>query len=161
MQSAASGYIEPVRDDLMALLHEVNGQWLLGRNGGIHLLFADQVGPDQVRLVEAVARVIIDDGQGSLEDQVSAAFQLVPTLPNFEPASAPQPDIDIPELVRPENLIFDNGLGGFAPDDREYIIYLASGETTPAPWVNILANDGFGCPGPAAGRGFPTAVTSG
>jgi cyclic beta-1,2-glucan synthetase len=161
MQSAASGYIEPVRDDLMALLHEVNGQWLLGRNGGIHLLFADQVGPDQVRLVEAVARVIIDDGQGSLEDQVSAAFQLVPTLPNFEPASAPQPDIDIPELVRPENLIFDNGLGGFAPDGREYIIYLASGETTPAPWVNILANDGFGCAVTEAGGGFTWAVNSG
>lgn len=161
MQSAASGYIEPVRDDLMALLHEVNGQWLLGRNGGIHLLFADQVGPEQVRLVEAVSRVIIDDGHGSLEDQVTNAFQPAPALPHFEPASAPVPETDIPELVRPDNLLFDHGLGGFEPDGREYVIHLAPGETTPAPWVNILANDGFGCAVTEAGGGFTWAVNSG
>ncbi len=161
LQSAASGYIEPVRDDLMALLHEVNGQWLLGRNGGIHLLFADQIGPEQVRLVEAASRVIIEDSQDSLEDQVTAAFQPPPALPHFEPASAPIEETDIPELVRPDNLLFDNGLGGFTTDGREYVLHLEPGQTTPAPWVNILANDGFGCVVTEAGGGFTWAGNSG
>ena len=42
------------------------------------------------------------------------------------------------------DLLHFNGLGGFTADGREYIITLAPGQTTPAPWVNILANPGFG-----------------
>jgi cellobiose phosphorylase len=41
-------------------------------------------------------------------------------------------------------LIFDNGLGGFTPDGREYVITTAPGQATPAPWVNVLANPQFG-----------------
>ena len=37
-----------------------------------------------------------------------------------------------------------NGLGGFTPDGREYVISLAPDQTTPAPWVNVLANPHFG-----------------
>ncbi len=31
-----------------------------------------------------------------------------------------------------------------SPDGREYVITLRAGETTPAPWVNVLANASFG-----------------
>lgn len=161
LQSVASGYVEPVRDDLMDLLQEVNAQWMLGRNGGIHLLFADQIGPDQVRLIDAVSRVVIEDGQGSLSEQLSKAFRLPPELPHFEPASIPTEEVDIPTLVRPDNLLFDNGIGGFEPDGHEYVIHLGPDQTTPAPWVNILANDGFGCVVSEAGGGFTWARNSG
>lgn len=161
LQSVASGYIEPVRDDLTDLLQEVNAQWMLGRNGGIHLLFADQIGADQVRLLEAVSRVLIEDGQGSLDEQLARAFRPRPMLPHFEPASGPVEEAGIPELVRPDNLLFDNGLGGFAPDGREYVIHLEPDQATPAPWVNILANDGFGSVVTEAGGGFSWASNSG
>jgi cellobiose phosphorylase len=42
------------------------------------------------------------------------------------------------------DLIFFNGLGGFTPDGREYVITTAHGQVTPAPWVNVLANPHFG-----------------
>ena len=38
-----------------------------------------------------------------------------------------------------------NGLGGFSADGREYIIDLHVGQTTPAPWSNVIANATFGC----------------
>jgi cellobiose phosphorylase len=41
-------------------------------------------------------------------------------------------------------LIFFNGLGGFTLDGREYVILLTPDQTTPAPWVNVLANEQFG-----------------
>jgi cellobiose phosphorylase len=41
-------------------------------------------------------------------------------------------------------LILCNGLGGFTRDGREYVIALAPGQVTPAPWVNVLANPQFG-----------------
>jgi cellobiose phosphorylase len=40
--------------------------------------------------------------------------------------------------------VFFNGLGGFTPDGREYIITTGPGAATPAPWVNVLANPWFG-----------------
>ncbi len=42
------------------------------------------------------------------------------------------------------DLVFFNGLGGFTPDGREYVVTLLPGATTPAPWVNVLANPNFG-----------------
>ena len=41
-------------------------------------------------------------------------------------------------------MIFHNGLGGFTPDGREYVITLSADQVTPAPWVNVLANPYFG-----------------
>ncbi len=161
LQSVASGYIEPVRDDLTDLLQDVNAQWMLGRNGGIHLLFADQIGPAQVRLVEAVSRVVIEDGEGSLNEHLARAFRLPPELPHFEPASKAVDEDGIPDLVRPAHLLCDNGIGGFGSDGREYVIHLQPGETTPAPWINILANDGFGSVVTEAGSGFSWARNSG
>ncbi|WP_417594260.1 GH36-type glycosyl hydrolase domain-containing protein [Parasphingorhabdus sp.] len=161
MQSVASGYIEPVRDDLMEWLQEIGAQWLLGRNGGIHLLFLDQIGPDQARLLEAVARVVIDDSHGPLKEQLARAFQMPLLLPHFEGINPAHKDDDIPELVPPDDLLFDNGFGGFTADGREYLIHLESGDTTPAPWVNILANDVFGTLVTEAGGGFSWAVNSG
>ena len=40
--------------------------------------------------------------------------------------------------------MFGNGIGGFTPDGREYVISTARGQVTPAPWVNVLANPLFG-----------------
>ena len=42
------------------------------------------------------------------------------------------------------DLIFFNGLGGFTPDGREYIITTSHKQVTPVPWVNVLANPNFG-----------------
>jgi cellobiose phosphorylase len=42
------------------------------------------------------------------------------------------------------DLAFFNGLGGFTPDGHEYIVTTGRGVVTPAPWVNVLANPGFG-----------------
>ena len=48
----------------------------------------------------------------------------------------------IPES--PPDLEFFNGLGGFAEDGREYVTILGAGQTTPAPWINVIANPSFG-----------------
>jgi len=50
---------------------------------------------------------------------------------------------DIEALPR-QDLMFFNGLGGFTPDGREYIISTACGQLTPAPWANVLSNRDFG-----------------
>ena len=40
--------------------------------------------------------------------------------------------------------IFCNGLGGFTPDGREYVVTLEPGQSTPAPWANVIASPHIG-----------------
>ncbi len=57
-------------------------------------------------------------------------------------------------------LEFFNGLGGFADDGREYVVVLPPGRSTPAPWINVIANPGFGFQVAAEGGGFTWSVIS-
>ncbi|MGH8797304.1 MAG: GH36-type glycosyl hydrolase domain-containing protein, partial [Caldimonas sp.] len=41
-------------------------------------------------------------------------------------------------------LLAFNGLGGYSADAREYVITVSTAQPTPAPWVNVIANPGFG-----------------
>ena len=83
-------------------------------------------------------------------------------LPPFSPALPdgvdPQPTVPLP---RPQGLLYDNGLGGFSPDGREYCIYLAPGQVTPAPWINVIANPHFGFLASESGLGASWAENSG
>ena len=46
--------------------------------------------------------------------------------------------------VAAPNLAFFNGLGGFSQNGKEYVTVLGEGQWTPAPWINVIANAGFG-----------------
>jgi cyclic beta-1,2-glucan synthetase len=46
--------------------------------------------------------------------------------------------------VPTRSLLFDNGLGGFATDGREYVITTGKAQATPVPWSNVIANAQFG-----------------
>ena len=65
-------------------------------------------------------------------------------VPRLEPSRRYSPEAPPKATVPRQDLQFFNGLGGFAPDGREYVISLAPGQTTPAPWSNVLANPHFG-----------------
>ena len=47
----------------------------------------------------------------------------------------------------------ENGIGGFTPDGREYVIVLDGDRETPLPWSNVLANPEFGTDRERVGRG--------
>ncbi len=63
-------------------------------------------------------------------------------------------------LPAPQGLEFFNGLGGFDEDGREYVTVLEGGATTPAPWINVVANAGFGFQASAEGSGYTWAENS-
>ncbi len=58
------------------------------------------------------------------------------------------------------NLDFYNGLGGFTADGSEYVIRLGTGQWTPAPWVNVIANPHFGFQASESGSGYSWAENS-
>jgi cyclic beta-1,2-glucan synthetase len=162
LKSAASGYLEPARERLLELLREHDADGYVGRRGGIHLVAADQIGADVLMVMKAAAGGILDANDGSLARQLATLAETHRDIPHFE-GVAPMPlaEEEEPPLPGPEPLRFDNGLGGFTEDGREYVIQLAKGRATPAPWANVLANPGFGTIVTEAGGGFTWAENSG
>lgn len=161
LHRGASSYTEPLRQRLLDLLQELGPANPLGQGGGIHLLFADQMPGDERRLLECAARVVLDDGRGSLAEQLAAVAAPPAEVPQFQTSGAGPATGAEPPLARPADLRFANGFGGFTADGREYAIHLEPGEHTPAPWANVLANEAFGSLVTEAGTAFTWAVNSG
>ena len=158
---AATGYADDARGELHQLLQDLDAAEWLGRRAGIHLVRADQISKEQTRLLEVCASAILDADGDPLRAQLDARRFRPRPLPRLEATRVPSRKQRGPELTRPENLLFDNGLGGFSPDGREYVIHLAPGQSTPAPWSNVLANDRFGCLVTEAGGGYTWSGNSG
>ena len=157
------GYDQELQGRLNRLLMRMDSENWLGRRGGIFLLRAAQIGRAGQVLLETAARAVLDGGRGLLAGQLEP-LQAYPTrLPHFVPtASAPLTDTPTPPVERPTGLHFDNGLGGFTADGREYVIYLRPDERTPAPWINVVANNSdFGFLVSESGAGYTWAGNSG
>lgn len=97
---------------------------------------------------------------------ISTAFAesfAAPRLPSLSAANAP-PLGPVPtpngEVSRPRNLVFDNGIGGFSPDGREYRIVVTDRQRPVKPWSNVLANPRFGCLTTESGGGYTWAENS-
>ena len=143
---------------------------LLGKPGGVFVLDAGQVSQEGRVLIEAAARAVLHGGSlteqawsdrvGWVEERSDEAHRhgdaktvgLARSVPSTHP-------------TQQSDLLFWNGLGGFTPDGREYVINIdatnpAGPTLPPAPWINVLANAGFGCLATEAGSGYTWAGNS-
>ncbi|CAG0946396.1 partial cyclic beta-1,2-glucan synthetase, partial [Anaerolineae bacterium] len=137
-------YGQELRGQLQRVLVRQNSEDWFNRRGGIFVLYADQLSDADRILLDTAARVVLDGSKGSLTQQLESLHKQPTRLPSFIPVTPDSPPESTPPLVRPSDLVFDNGLGGFSTDGREYVIYLEPGQSTPAPWINIIANPDFG-----------------
>jgi cyclic beta-1,2-glucan synthetase len=119
-----------------------------GVRGDVFTLRADLMLEQQVAALRGLTRVELHAQRGSLRRQLQRpepAAALAPPPAALKPR-APRPGRPPdPALPHPDRLEYWNGFGGFHADGREYAIVLGDGATTPAPWINVLANPGFGC----------------
>jgi len=138
------GHGPALHEQITKLIAAGGGADRVDQPGGIFVRSADKIDDGDRILLQTVARAVISDGDGSLAQQlerVRAAPTSIPPLPAARSRGPESPAaIEHPE----RDLIFANGLGGFTPDGREYVITIVPGRMTPAPWVNILANPSFG-----------------
>ncbi len=120
-----------------------SGTHLPKLKGKIFTLRTDLIAHEDINLLETAARAILVGRQGNLAEQVKRMVRKVSTpFKNSEIKISNAKSNEIPLPV--PKLDFYNGLGGFSEFGREYIIRLKSNETTPAPWINIIANSEFG-----------------
>jgi cyclic beta-1,2-glucan synthetase len=166
-----TGYDQELHGQIHRLITHMNSDAWLNRRGGIFVLHSDQMSEADRVLLATAARAILDGESGSLAEQLGRLREQPVRLPRFVPTPSAPLEETLPEVekeepptpcvVRPSDLIFDNGLGGFSPDGREYVIYLEPGQGTPAPWVNVIANPEFGFVVSETGSGCTWAENSG
>ncbi|MCE9613439.1 MAG: hypothetical protein K8T26_04135 [Lentisphaerae bacterium] len=138
----ASGYRQALQDQIRSLMDAGVEAQLLDKPGGIFVWRLEQIHNDDRALLQAVARIVLDDESGTLAEQLEQRRVLAPMVPALIPGRSPWRDSPTP--VPPRDLIFPNGYGGFTRDGHEYVITLQRGQVTPAPWVNVIANPMFG-----------------
>ncbi len=140
----------------------------LGKPGGVFCLTTRQVSAEDAVLLVAAARAVLGGGRGTFGEQIDdvSAVQSEPPEPaEITPRTVVAAPV-APRMVPPNgSLRFWNGLGGFTPDGREYVIAVdrtspAAPNLPPAPWTNVLANPQFGCLVTEAGLGYTWAGNS-
>ena len=160
LNQRASGYDEGLQGKIHRTLTRTGNIERLNKRGGIFILREDQMNDAERILLQTVARVILDGEAGPLQAQLSRLDADTIRLPRFVQVEEPTRD-PAPPIPRPDDLLFDNELGGFTPDGREYVIHLSPGQWTPAPWVNVIATPEFGCIVSETGLGCTWAANSG
>ena len=157
-----SVYHEVLHHRITDLIASGTEAQLLDRPGGIFVRRLEHIPIEDRALIQATARIVLDDKNGTLVEQLAPrrlAERTVPALTKLrsdknnslmntsrdgkgrnDPSLREAPSDSLP----PRDLIFRNGLGGFTRDGQEYVITLQPGETPPMPWVNVLANPYFG-----------------
>ena len=136
-----AGYRQVLQDQILGLVAAGVESNVIGRPGGIFVRPAEQISTEDRILLQAVARAIITDSRGSLEDQIKRRSLSEKRVAALVPTKVYRA---APTRLPTETLMLDNGIGGFTADGREYVITTGADQVTPAPWVNILANPQFG-----------------
>ncbi|HEU0293088.1 MAG TPA: glucoamylase family protein [Anaerolineales bacterium] len=160
LNQRASGYDEGLHGKIHRTLVRTGTIERLNKRGGIFILREDQMSEPERILLQAAARVILDGEAGPLKGQLARLDVSPVRLPRFVPIEETFSE-SMPPVQRPDDLLFDNELGGFTPDGREYVIHLAPGQWTPAPWINVIATPEFGCIVSESGLGCTWAGNSG
>jgi cyclic beta-1,2-glucan synthetase len=150
----AASYQQDLQNAIEHAVHVAQARPHIGAETGghIYVLRADLVAELQRAALASAARVVLRGDRGSLAEQLRRrpeAAHIGREAPRKRASGSalhtpgPAPDLD-----------YFNGLGGFARTGDEYVITLAPGQTTPAPWINVIANAGFGFQVSEAGAGF-------
>ena len=154
-------YLQSLQDEIQMLIRSTGLQTLQDKPGGVYVCRAD-IMPDEDRiLLHTVARVVFVTERGTLEEQLARrpaedSRPPAPFTPRFASRTYPEePPVSISDLQ------FFNGLGGFAREGREYVTILNEGQWTPAPWMNVIANEqDFGFQVTETGAGYTWSVNS-
>ncbi len=169
LNSEPHAYLMPLQRDILALrdrlLHTVQNSFVRGGtadfSAGFYLLREQDLAVMERAALAGLARIVLTADGRPLEQQVATIRESWQaqrsTLPprvtvggeGISPAAQPSAN---PAHPPPE--------GRFDATSGEFQFELAAGQTTPRPWVNVIANPGFGFQVSETGAGYTWAGNS-
>jgi len=137
-----SGYRAVLQDQIMGLVNTGPEAQILDKPGGVFVRRAEELTEEDRVLFQTVARVVLTDSAETLLEQMERRIPAERLPDRLQPLRQAPTEPVYPLAAR--DRIFCNGPGGFTPDGREYVVTLEPGESTPAPWVNVIASPHIG-----------------
>ena len=137
-----SGYRAVLQDEIIGLINAGPEAHVIDKPGGVFVRRAEELSREDLVLFQAVARIVFADTAETLIEQVERRVSPERVSDRLEPSRKPAVEPVHPLPAR-ERILF-NGLGGFTPDGHEYVVTLEPGQSTPAPWVNVIASPHIG-----------------
>ncbi|MBA3957039.1 MAG: protein ndvB [Parachlamydiaceae bacterium] len=135
-------YEHPLQEQLKRMLEAYAHRGQLDVPGGVFLRSSTQMPAEELNLLLSVASAVLVAARGSLRQQLVSPMsdrnypnRLIVDKKVKDVPSQPLPFLELP---------YFNGVGGYSLDGREYVIYLGTDKNTPAPWINVIANEKFG-----------------
>jgi cyclic beta-1,2-glucan synthetase len=147
-------YRQRLQEQILGLIAAGVEAHVVDRPGGIFVRHAEQISAEDRILFQAVARAIITDSSGTLAEQINRRIPAEVRIPALVPTRSYRPQVSADADSPANGLILFNGIGGFSPDGREYVIAPGMGDATPAPWANVIASPSFGTVVSESGLGY-------
>jgi cyclic beta-1,2-glucan synthetase len=161
LNESAASYTQDLQTTLDMLVRTSGDRSMTaggGKTGRVYLVRRDVSHPELEEFLMASARVVLFARRGSLFDQIKSVLKEKPAAKPAPVSKHPAPLL-VTDQTR-SALEHFNGLGGFTEGAKEYVVVLAPGKNTPAPWINVIANSEFGFQASAEGAGFTWSVNS-
>ena len=148
-----NSYEQPVQERLQEMIAVSHARELIDKPGGVFIRQSTNIPEADLNLIFAAARLVLNAEKGCIADQLKLEYQPF-KAPLLETKRMDYQIDDKQDILPPSDLIYQNNLGGFSQDGKEYIIYLRKEESTPLPWSNIIANQEFGFLVTESGSGY-------
>jgi cellobiose phosphorylase len=159
----AGGYMLSAQDRLLGLVRSGGSSAWLNQRGGVFVLRADVIAEEDLVLLQTAARVVLSTGRGGLAQHLrrrDVEVALPPPPPYRADGGDSRPLLSAEGIAEGTvELCHRTPYGGFDADGA-FVIDLAPGQNTPAPWSNVVANQRFGFIVTERGGGYTWAGNS-
>ena len=142
LNEEAESYEKPLQEQIIRLVNAFAYRGEVDKPGGVFVRSTEKIPDEDMNLILACARVVIVAARGSIIQQLVSPMRSTHYPPHIlakgkfkEETSKPLPFLELP---------YFNGVGGYSPDGKSYVIYLSPQLSTPHPWINVIANPHFG-----------------
>ena len=160
LNSEPNSYLMPLQRDILALrdrlLQASQNSFPNSEAAGFFLLREQEVAASEKAALSGLARVILTADGRPLEVQVATVREVWagPPVTPLSPAELP------PDATQTSDPTLASPKGQFDSASGEFRFELAPGQAPARPWVNVIANPGFGFQVSEAGAGYTWAVNS-
>ncbi|MGB7595422.1 MAG: glucoamylase family protein [Erysipelotrichaceae bacterium] len=156
-----SSYFNPLTTLITDLVLSRQTHDVMSRPRDVYILSVNSMSEGDMTLLTAAARMTFNGKGDTLEEQVRMLSEKpIEKIVKAEDKADPiRPFSLIPKHDESE-LRYYNGIGGFNVEGDEYVIRLEKDQTTPAPWINVIANPNFGFLASESGSGYTWYMNS-
>lgn len=163
LNSEPNSYLMPLQREIEALrlrvAHQTQNSFPRNDTAGFYLLRDHEVAPSEKAALSKLARVVFTADGRSLEMQVAALHEArVDAETNAEIPAASSRVALLARLAAGPSA--EAPTGSFDADSGEFRFEVDAGHRTPRPWINVIANAGFGFQVSEWGTGFTWAGNS-